>query len=91
MSIPVPPLDDLVEFPTVFRFHAVMANEVDLGPRCRAAAEVALARTVVDLEVIESSAGRWVSVRLRAEVVNANEIRAVYAALSEVGTVKLLL
>ena len=91
MNIPVPPLEDLVEFPTVFRFHAVMAAEDDLGDRCRAAAETALERAVVDLELVESSAGRWVSVRIRAEVVNADEIRAVYAAISEVGTVRLLL
>lgn len=91
MSAPTPPLEDLVEFPSVFVFRAVGDAQDDLAGRCATALAQSLGRPAERVETHPSSAGRFLSVRLAATVLAPADILAVYAALRAVQGVRLVL
>lgn len=91
MANPPPKLEDLMDFPSVFTFR-VMGEATDTLPdRCSAALTGALERPPEHVELRESSAGRYLAVRLGARVDTPDQIYAVYAALRAVEGVRLVL
>lgn len=91
MTKPPPALDDLVSFPSLMVFRAVGPDGVVFPAECLAAVDRALGRTPTSHELLRSAQGRWISVRVAATVVSADEVRAVYAALQAVDGVRLVL
>ena len=86
-----PPLEELVEFPSVFTFRVVAAAAHDLADRCAALVSEAVGRAHDALHQQPSKNGNYHSVRVAIRVESADEIRAAYTALKTVDGVKLLL
>jgi uncharacterized protein len=84
-------LERLLRFPTDFTFQVIGAADPELPARCAEAAGVALGRPVDGLDSRPSARGRWVAVHVRATVLDADEVVAVYAALGNLDGVRMLL
>ena len=83
--------EDLLEFPTDFTFRAVCEAEPNILADCRAAVAEILSRPVSKTATQPSRKGNYVVVRLTATVLDADEIRAVYAGLDAVDGVRMVL
>lgn len=81
---PKRPLDELVDFPTVFTFKVVGLNAGDFVGDITAAAAAALGTEERHLKTTFRDRGKYRSITLRAPVSCSNEIYSVYAAVGKV-------
>ena len=91
MATSPPDLRTLIDFPSTFVFRVMAEASEGLVASCEDAVAEALGRRASGVELRESSAGRYLAVRLSAEVRSPEEIYAVYAALRQVPGVRLIL
>ncbi len=86
-----PPLADLLAFPADFTFRVVCRDKDGLAELIGRVVEQRLGRAPDAVEEQPSKKGTFRSVRVKARVENADEIRAVYAVLKELPGVQMLL
>ena len=91
MSEEKPSLEELIDFPATFTFRAVADASPDIKEHCEQAVAKALDRQVIQTASQPSKNGRFCSVRVTATVVNADEVRAAYAAIHALDGIKMLL
>lgn len=86
-----PPLEELVEFPSVFVFRAMGEASPGFADRCVTAVRDALGREPEGVESKPSKEARYLAVRIGATVIEPAEIHAVYKALRAVDGVRMVL
>ena len=91
MTTKQPELEELVDFPTTFTFRLVADSHPEMERRCAAAVTNTLDRPILGTNTKPSKNGKFTSVRIMATVVDADEIRACYAALHGLDGVKMML
>jgi len=84
------PLENIV-FPYAFTFRLVADSAVDLEETSARRVREVLGRDIDGRQVQPSANGRYSVVRIQVRVENADEIRAVYAALSGLPGLRMLL
>ncbi len=84
-------LDQLLEFPASFTFRVVARAAPGLRDRCVSLATDALGRPLQGVKELPSKGGRFVSLRLQAQVHESAEVTRVYAALGDLEGLELLL
>lgn len=90
MSEP-PRFETLVSFPSVFVFRAIASGEGALAAACAIAVAEELDRPVLSTETQPSRKGAYQVVRVGITVVDAEEIRRVYARLGALEGVRMVL
>jgi uncharacterized protein len=74
--------EELMEFPADFTFRLIARSSAELVGRCEALLVGVLGRPILKVESNVTSSGRWTAVHVSAQVQDAGELRACYAALA---------
>ena len=88
---PTPPrFEDLMEFPARVRLRALGDAHEEITSRCAAAVIAVRPDGLVEVDVVASKRGNFVSVRVHVEAWHADELRAYYQALHAVDGVRVV-